>query len=234
MCFSPEASFTGGVIISAIGIAVVTKVHNPSQLLFACIPLFFGLQQFTEGILWLTIPNSLYAGTEKIAMYVFLIMADFLWPALIPLSVLLMERNARKRKTLWFLVATGISVSCYYACCLMFLTVKPEIMGYHIRYISDFPKILAIPVFILYLVATITPLFVSSIKRTHLLGILMFMSCLVTAIFFTQYLTSVWCFFAALISAVILWILRDSKRKFHFDKLELLKTLIKPQEPQTK
>jgi len=77
--------------------------------------------------------------------------------------------------------------------------------------------------FVIYLIATITPLFVSSIKRTHLMGILMFFSCLITAIFFTQYLLSVWCFFAALISGVIFWILRDSKIEFKFNKLSLLK-----------
>ena len=55
------------------------------------------------------------------------------------------------------------------------------------------------------------------------MGILMFFSCVVTAIFFTQFLTSVWCFFAALISGVIFWILRDSKRQFKLDKLKLLK-----------
>jgi len=51
----------------------------------------------------------------------------------------------------------------------------------------------------------------------------MFLSCAVTVIFFTQYLTSVWCFFAALISSVIFWILRDSKQKFKFDKFVELK-----------
>ena len=55
------------------------------------------------------------------------------------------------------------------------------------------------------------------------LWVLMFFSCAVTAIFFTQLLTSVWCFFAALISGVIFWILRDSKRQFKLDKLKLLK-----------
>jgi hypothetical protein len=223
MCFSAEASFAGGVIISAIGVAVVTKVHKPSQLLFACIPLFFGLQQFTEGVLWLTIPNPEYVSIQKIATYLFLIMADVLWPAIIPLSVLLMESSARKRKILWILLITGLSVSVYYTFCLLLLNVTPQIMGYHILYNTDFPKFVAMPVFILYLIATITPLFVSSIQRTHLLGVLMFFSCLVTAIFFTQYLTSVWCFFAALISGVIFWILEDSKRKFHLDKLNLLK-----------
>jgi len=223
MCFSSEASFAGGLIITAIGIAVITKVHKPSQLLFASIPLFFGIQQFTEGILWLTIPNPEYAGIQKIATYLFLIMADVLWPALIPLSVLLMESNARKIKTMRFLFIAGLSVSIYYTCCLLFLDVTPQIMGYHIKYNSDFPKLIVIPVFILYMIATITPLFISGIQRTHLMGILMFLSCLVTAIFYTQYLTSVWCFFAALISGVIYWILSDSKKKFHFDKLNLLK-----------
>jgi hypothetical protein len=51
----------------------------------------------------------------------------------------------------------------------------------------------------------------------------MFLSCLVTAIFFTQYLTSVWCFFAALISGVIFWILHSSKSIFRLNKLALLK-----------
>jgi hypothetical protein len=223
MCFSPEASFAGGVIISAIGVAVITKVHNPSQLVFASIPLFFGIQQFTEGVLWLTIPNPEYAEIRKIATYIFLVMADFLWPAMIPISVLLMEKNSKKRKIVWALLITGLIVSSYYATCILTLHVTPKISGYHIVYNTDFPKTIAIPIFILYLIATITPLFVSSIKRTHVLGILMFLSCLVTAVFFTQYLTSVWCFFAALISGVIFWILRDSKRKFHADKLLLLK-----------
>lgn len=226
MCFSAEASFAGGVIISAIGVAVVTKVHKPSQLLFASIPLFFGLQQFTEGVLWLTIPNPDYAALQKIATFIFLIMADVLWPTLIPLAVLMMESNTRKRKIIRLLLFVGLSVSAYYSCCLLFLNVTPQIMGYHIMYNSDFPKLIAIPVFILYLVATLTPLFISSIERTHMMGILMFFSCLVTALFFTQYLTSVWCFFAALISGIIYWILSDAKKKFRFDKLNLLKDKI--------
>ena len=223
MCFSATASFAGGIIITAIGVAVVTKIHKPSQLLFASIPLFFGLQQFTEGVLWLTIPNPEYAGIERIATHLFLIMADVLWPTLIPLAVLLMESNTRKRKIMILLLIAGLTVSVYYSCCLLFLNVTPQIMGYHILYNSDFPKMIAIPVFILYLIATLTPLFISSIQRTHMMGILMFFSCLVTAIFFTQYLTSVWCFFAALISAVIYWILSDAKKEFKFAKLELLK-----------
>lgn len=224
MCFSSEASFAGGVIISAIGIATVTKVHKPSQIVFASIPLFFGLQQIVEGSLWLTIPLPEYANLQKIGTYLFLILADFLWPSIIPLSVLLMEKKKNKRMILKILLGMGIALSLYYAYCLFTFNVTPQIMGYHILYNTTFPKSLSMPAFIIYLVVTITPLFVSSIKRTHLLGILMFFSCLVTAIFFTQYLTSVWCFFAAFISGVIFWILKDSKSAF---KLNILANLVK-------
>jgi hypothetical protein len=214
MCFSAEASFAGGVIISAIGIFTVAKVHKPSQILFATIPLFFGVQQITEGLLWLAIPNPDYATLQKFSTYLFLIMAEVLWPMMIPLSVLLMEENRKRRRFLWILLVMGLSLSAYFAFCLFTFTVTPQIMGYHIEYNDTFPDSLRMIAFVVYVIASITPLFVSSIKRTHLLGILMALSCLVTAIFFTQYLTSVWCFFAALISGVIYWILKDSKRKF--------------------
>jgi len=235
MCFSPEASFAGGVIISAIGIATITKVHKPSQMLFASIPLFFGLQQFTEGTLWVTLPNPDYVAVQKFATYLFLFMADVLWPVMIPLSVLLMEEQKKKRQWLWVLLGMGIVLSSYYAFCLLFYDVTPRIMGFHIKYFNDFPKSIGLFAFFVYLFVTITPLFISSIKRTRILGLFMFLSCAVTAIFFTQFLLSVWCFFAALISGVIFWILRDSKRKFNFDKLDALKNKFRlPDLSQTK
>ncbi|MBK7711651.1 MAG: hypothetical protein IPJ37_12380 [Bacteroidales bacterium] len=220
MCFSPEASFAGGVIISAIGIATITKVHKPSQLVFASIPLFFGIQQIAEGFLWMTLPGNDYIITQKISTYTFLIMAQVIWPSLIPVSITLMEENNKRKKILWILSGIGLFLSLYYAFCLLTFSVNPEISGYHILYTNSFPKSLSNPAFAVYLFVTITPLFISGIKRTWLMGILMTLSCLVTAIFFRQYLTSVWCFFAAVISGVIFWILRDSKRAFHIIKKE--------------
>jgi hypothetical protein len=225
MCFSPEASFAGGIIISVVGIATVLKVHKPAQIVFASIPLFFGLQQIAEGFVWLTIPHPEFILVQKFATYLFLIMAEVLWPTLLPISILLMEESIKIKRILRILMALGGSVSIYYSYCLIFLHVTPEIRGYHIFYNSDFSESLAIVAFVIYLIATITPLFISSIKRTKIFGAIMFLSVLVTTIFYTQFLTSVWCFFAALISGVIFWILSDSKKKFNFDKLNPLKII---------
>ena len=215
MCFSPEASFAGGGMILLIGYATIKKVQKPSQMVFATIPLIFGVQQITEGLLWSTLPYSEYENIQKISKYLFLIIADVIWPVMMPLSVLLMEKSDKRKRILRILLGIGIALSLYYAYCLLVYNVNPKIIGYHIQYTNDFPKSLMFIAFAIYLVATITPLFVSSIKRTHLLGALMFLSGLVTAVFFKQYLTSVWCFFAALMSGVIYWILRDSKREIH-------------------
>jgi hypothetical protein len=224
MCFSPEASFAGGVIISAIGVATIRKIHNPSQIVFASIPLFFGIQQVAEGFLWMTLPDHDFLNVQKISTYLFLIMAQVIWPSMIPASIMLMADNIKRKKLLSIFSGIGFSLSMYYAFCLFTFTVTPQISGYHILYKNDFPPSLSNPAFAVYLIVTVTPLFISGIKRTWILGILMSLSCLVTAFFFTQYLTSVWCFFAALISGVIFWILNDSKKNFIISRLQLLKT----------
>jgi hypothetical protein len=214
MCFSAGASFIGGVIISAIGVVTIRKVHKPTQILFACIPLFFGLQQLTEGFVWLSLQNPDWGWIQKPATYAFLIMAEVFWPFMTPLAILMMEKNKKRIKALRVFLVMGLSVSVYFVFCLTMFVVTPEIKGYHIEYVEKFPSFLRLFVFCIYLIATITPFFISTIKRTYFLGILMAMSCVVTIIFFTQYLTSVWCFFGALLSIVILWILSDARKKY--------------------
>ena len=114
MCFSAGASFVGGVIITGFGVATIREVHKPAQLIFASIPLFFGVQQIVEGCLWLTLPDTDYVIIQKIITYFFLIMAQVLWPLLIPVSVLLMEKNKKRIRILRILLGLGISLSLYY------------------------------------------------------------------------------------------------------------------------
>lgn len=214
MCFSASASFIGGAVITTIGVITLLKVHKPNQVVFACIPLFFGLQQFAEGFVWMGLQYPYFAPFLTPATYIFLIMAQVFWPFMIPLAVLLMERKRKRKIILRILLAMGVSVSVYFTARLLFATVTPEISGYHIEYVEDFNRTLRSIVFGIYLIASIVPLFVSSIKRIYILGLLMTFSCIVTMVFFAQFLTSVWCFFGAAMSVVILWILRDARRKY--------------------
>ena len=78
MCFSTSASFAAGITLTVIGVASIKKVKDPSQFLFASIPFLFGVQQFAEGVLWLTIPNSELLTIKKIFTSIFLFFAQFL------------------------------------------------------------------------------------------------------------------------------------------------------------
>jgi hypothetical protein len=213
MCFSAGASFAGGIVISAIGVATLGKASKPAQKLFAGIPLLFGFQQFAEGVLWVTLRADGHERLQNTATYIFLITALVLWPVMIPLSMWLMEEVKRRKKILAGLMVTGGILSLFYAFCLISYNVTPQIQGFHIQYIDEFPRTLVDIAFIFYLASTIAPLFVSSIKRMWLFGILTTVSYLVTSIFFAQYLTSIWCFFAALISVVIYWVLSGAQIK---------------------
>jgi len=209
MCFSLEASFTSGVILSSIGVVAIKKVHSPSQAAFAAVPLVFGLQQLSEGVVWLALAGPEYAHMTNFGTYAFLFFARVLWPLFMPLAVLLMETEEKRRKWLQFMLGMGAIVALYYSYCLLYLQVTPRIMDHHIQYNSDYPKEFAVIIFLIYIFSAIPPLFVSSIKRTRLLGTLMLISCIITGIFYLEYLTSVWCFFAAVLSVVVLWIVKE-------------------------
>jgi hypothetical protein len=215
MCFSASASFTSGVLLTFVGVETIKKVHKPSQIVFAGISIFFAFQQFTEGVLWLAMTHTGYAGAQTAATYIFSVMAQAVWPFIIPLSVLLMEENKIRKRILYALTAAGAAVALYYIYRLVLFNIYAEISGRHISYLSAVHDPFQRVAVLFYLAAVIAPLFVSSVKRTYILGIIMALSFIISAVFYTQCLTSVWCFFAAVISFVIFYIIRDSHKKFH-------------------
>jgi len=213
MCFSASASFTSGIVISAIGVAAFRKAETRREKFFAFMPVFFALQQFAEGCVWLALGNSSYDFLLFPASRYFIVMADVAWPVFVPLSILLLEESEQRRKSLKILLGAGILLGSYYMFCILTRTINPVTNSFHIDYKNDFPAAMVMPAFIVYLVVTIAPLFISTVKRMHVFGIIIFVACFVSGIFYTQYLTSVWCFFAALASMSIYWILAGSSKK---------------------
>jgi hypothetical protein len=216
MCFSAGASFTAGMLLSFVGAETLRKVHKPSQIALASIPAFFAFQQFAEGALWLTLGQPGHAISEKLFTHIFLAMAQVVWPVLVPISVLLLEHNRTRKRILSALLILGIAIGFYYAYRLIAFSAHAEIIGNHIVYQDTASNSWGLATIIVYLAATIAPLFVSSVKRIYFVGIIMTISFIVSALFYIRCLTSVWCFFAAVISFAVFYIIRDAHKKFHF------------------
>jgi len=228
MCFSAGASFTAGVLLTVVGSETVRKVHKPSQIALASIPVFFAAQQFAEGALWLTIGQAGHAGAEKLFTYLFLVMAQIVWPILVPLSALLLERNKTRRRVLQALLIVGVAIGLYYAYRLIAHPMRAEILGRHVVYQDTASNTLGLITIVLYLFATVAALVVSSTQRVYVLGIFMGLSFIVSALFYIRCLTSVWCFFAAVMSFWVFYIVRDEHKKFHSPRDKVRRKLAIP------
>jgi hypothetical protein len=214
MCFSATASFVSSAVILTGGILALKQVKNPSQRAFAAIPLIFAIQQFSEGLLWLTDgdPESSY---QKTLVYVFLFFAQVVWPFWVPFSVWRIETNESRKKILRILLFFGIGESVFLAYGIFFHPVDFQIMENHVKYIISFRATYPEYMSVFYFIPTILPLVFSTTKRMYLLYILVCASAIVTYVLYKEYFISIWCFMAALFSFSIVAILhkRNSQKK---------------------
>lgn len=213
MCFSTTASFGASAILAVVGIACLKKVQTSSQLMFALFPILFSIQQFAEGFVWITLTNTTYQHWQSIPIYTFVFFAQVFWTFWVPLSFYFMEQNSIRKKSLFVLVGIGSVISLFHFYNLLFFDVTASINPYHIHYELDFPLRHNLIMQSLYVLVIILPAFVSSIHRGYMLGILLLTSFLVTTIYFKDYIISVWCFFAALVSILVYIILNNLNRE---------------------
>ena len=208
MCFSTSASFVSGVVLSAVGVVCLTKVRAPKQFLFASIPLVFGIQQLLEGVVWLSLTDPKYAQYQQAAPYAFLLIAQIIWPILIPYAHLLLEKDKKRRKMLQWLTVTGTLVVVFLLYFVFSQSVTAQIREHHIHYRTGISGYLAKFGPIPYFLVIVSAPFISTVKRMQWLAWSTLSAFLLAKIFFDQYLVSVWCFFAAVVSVTI-WLIMD-------------------------
>jgi hypothetical protein len=202
MCFSAAASFVTVATTSIVGVACLTRVRRWNELPLASLPLIFAAQQAVEGCLWLELPVDPAGPISSILTLLFLLHAKVFWPAFAPVVAFLIEPQHRRRQLMTICIAIGAGVAAY---CLWSIFIYPHgatIRGGHIVYSGEPHPPIAIA--ILYLVATsVTPL-LSSHRAVVLLGSIVLAGSLVAYFMYWNAFTSVWCFFAAAGSVVIL------------------------------
>jgi hypothetical protein len=168
MCFSAETSFAAAAILTVAGVVLVKKFYKSKVIFLALIPLFFGIQQFAEGILWEALKHGEYPSTSSLtAQYIFLFFADMFWPVWIPLAFGLVEKVLWRKVVMWILMISGL---CFFFSIgynfIIYGNVKAKILEHSIDY-----GISPLPYRILYGVITMTPFFISSIPKMWILGI---------------------------------------------------------------
>lgn len=211
MCFSPEASFTASAVLAGIGYATV-KLPKPSSLrLFAAVPLLFALQQFSEGVLWLHFTHVLSSSwSYLLAQHAYLFFAYLFWPVFFPLAILVAERESSRKLMMGLFLACGVvwTLAMLYLYHL-YSPVSAQEMGHSIQYAGEdyfFRKLF-------YGSVIIVPCFLSSLRGMQLFGLLVLASYIISELFYQYAFTSVWCFFAAIVSASIYFIIKVNNKQ---------------------
>ena len=202
MCFSAMASFVAAGVTGAVGAAAVSRVSQRSQLPLAAIPLFFAAQQAVEGALWLTLPLAPDGPVPTTLTHLFLLFAKTFWPFFVPLAVLLVEPESIRRRVLIALCGIGTGVAIFFLGSILTYNHSAHILGGHVVYSAE-PH-LSETVRLAYLLTTCIAPMLSSYRAVQLLGLIVTAGSVITFFFYWDAFTSVWCFFAAAASVVIL------------------------------
>ncbi len=212
MCFSVNASLSSGVVLTVIGLATFHKSTHNNQRLFAAIPFIFGIQQAAEGVLWMSLPKTELLLLQQYATKTFLIFAQIIWPILVPIAVLKLEKNKNRIIALKVLVGIGLTLASYLTYCLLNFNVSAVIEQHHILYKQNYPTSLKNGSVVLYALATIAPPLFSSIKGMWILGLTILISYIFSALFYEHYVLSVWCFFSSIISIGVYVVIKELEK----------------------
>jgi hypothetical protein len=119
-----------------------------------------------------------------------------------------METQIKRIRILKSCLWIGIFLAVYISYCLIYYDITAFISDYHVNYKLYFPHQYYPILGLLYLIPIILPPISSSIAEIRLIGILLLLSFIITKILFSDEVISVWCFFAALISVIVFWVLK--------------------------
>ena len=200
MCFSATASFSAGVVLAGLGTLTLRAAHHRRELPFAAIPVLFAIQQLSEGVIWMTFRHEAPL-LNWVMTHLYSFFSHALWPIYMPIAVLLIEPLRWRRTVLLGFVAAGLAAGLYLLLILLKFPVVSRPTGQHMEYVS--PHFFAATVMTMYLLATTVSPMLSSYRLVKVFGVLALMSFAAAYFFYARWFISVWCFFAALLSAVI-------------------------------
>lgn len=205
MCFSATASFTSAALMLAVGGIALGRARSRLEWPYALIPVLFGVQQLMEGFLWLNLrgaspPLSFLSATNLTQGYS--LFSQVLWPLFVPLAVGLMERVQWRRSAITATGLSGLVVGLFLLTAMMQTPVTAQIVGTHIAYGFDHTHV--VPATVLYMMGTCASPMLSGHAFVRLFGFAAFISAVLSYLIFQTWFISVWCYFAALMSCMVL------------------------------
>lgn len=205
-------NFTLSGAIMFVGILTLRKVSTPNEVLFALLPLLFGLHQFTEGFVWLGEGDIIERRALNLAAGIFIYYAQGLLPFLVPFSLWLIEKNGWRRKLIGILSALGFFLSVYVMYGLATLPSNVMVINNTLYYYN--PWTAHTWVAIIYVLTTCGSLMLSGSISIALFGVLNLIGLTLIYLWRPYGFTSLWCLYAAAISGLLYFYFVERRVRF--------------------
>lgn len=219
MCFSAEASFTAAAILLPAGALTMRQAYGSDRryIPIAALPLLFGLQQLSEGLVWTAGAQDNSNWVER-ASLAYMFFSWLAWPVWVPVSAYFLESAKHKPFYLGFAVAGsmlgGIQYVPYFAHEGWMVTrFLPYAISYEGTELLDYITTREVT-YAIYVTVVIGPLLLSSVRNVRIFGLLVSLVLAVTYFFFSYAYISVFCFGGALMSLYLVWMVFDGRQRF--------------------
>jgi hypothetical protein len=194
------ADLVAGTALVPVAALSLAKVRHRREIPFAALPALFAAHQLMEVAVWAGLDGEVSPGVAELAMRAYLFIAWPLLPTYMPLAVLLIDE--RRRAAIAPFVILGLVVSAYLGFVVLANPVEVVRHDHGLEYLNvvQHPLVWAV----LYIVAVVGPLLLSGYRSIVAFGVLNLVGLVLVAVFYMQSFASLWCFFAAVGSILVL------------------------------
>lgn len=210
VCFSAEADLVAAAAVAPVGILALRLAPSRADLPIAALPALFAVHQGIEAFVWFGLDGTVGEGVQRAAIVAYLLIAQIVLPLLVPLGVRAIEPVGWRRTAMLVPLAAGIGVAAWVIYVLNVEQISAIDGGHAIVYETDY-RLGPIST-VCYAVATIGAILLTSRRPLLLLGAVNVVGFAGAALVRYESVTSVWCVYAALTSAVVLLHL-DARRR---------------------
>lgn len=204
--------FTLSGAIFVIGILTLRKVSSPNEVVFASLPLLFALHQFTEGFVWLGVNGFIEQRALELAKGIYIFYAQGLLQFLVPLAIWLIEPSKVRKKIIALLMIIGAISTAYTMWGLSVESISVSVHNSSLSYVNPWTntKWVGIP----YILTTCGALIISSSISIRIFGWLNLIGLSTIYLYKPYAFTSVWCFYAAVVSVILYFYFVERRIRF--------------------
>ncbi len=202
MCFSAEASFIGAGVVGGIGIATLTQLRRPREILYGALPLAFAVHQLLEGITWTEVCGTPGLVLSGWSVHLWVIYAWALLPLWVPLAVWLIEPSKKRRRWLIPFIVVGIGELAMMMMGALHDTIDVQIVDSNLDYV--YPYVNTPWSIGPYILTTCISGLLSSFKWVRYFAIANIIALSAAGLIRLADFSSLWCTFAAFLSFMVL------------------------------